>query len=171
MNSGLCCILPLLLTAIVAVCWGAVVVHNDLSQDLERLTNARNHISVEYNRCYSQILALRGFLPEHRQGELDAIAAAMQAEASTRAAGRWPAAMQGVQVIGRSYPQLKLVEDSRVLLSEIHRAPATISAAIKNYNDLVLVYNSKLRRFPASMMGGILGYRAYRYRDGMPTNF
>lgn len=61
------------------------------------------------------------------------------------------------------YPDLKANENFKELINELERTENRINVERNRYNEVVLPYNTKLKKFPASTMAGMLGFEERAY--------
>ena len=66
-------------------------------------------------------------------------------------------------VIVERYPELKSNQNFIRLQDELAGTENRIAVARKRYNDSVRVFNTKIRRFPASIIANIMGYEKKEY--------
>ncbi|MBT8263450.1 MAG: LemA family protein [Bacteroidia bacterium] len=61
------------------------------------------------------------------------------------------------------YPDLKANENFKELINELERTENRINVERNRYNEKVLPYNTKIKKIPANMFAGMLGFdeRAY----------
>lgn len=69
------------------------------------------------------------------------------------------AANKLIAVIER-YPELKGAEAFRGLQTQLEGTERRVKFARKDFNEAIAAYNSTVRGFPASMVAGILGFKA-----------
>ena len=58
-----------------------------------------------------------------------------------------------------AYPTLRATENFTKLQNQLEEIENSTKNARRTFNETVQVYNVKIRRFPANIMAGILGYR------------
>jgi LemA protein len=68
-------------------------------------------------------------------------------------------ALARLLVVVENYPTLKSDATFIRLMDELAGTENRLSVERKRYNDAVQVYNVAVRRFPANLMAGILGFR------------
>ncbi len=66
-------------------------------------------------------------------------------------------------VIVERYPELKSNQNFIRLQDELAGTENRIAVARKRYNDSVRVFNTKIRRFPASIIANVMGYEKREY--------
>lgn len=73
------------------------------------------------------------------------------------------AALQGINVIVEAYPELKSDATYISLMDQLEGSENRIATARKDYNDAVQAYNSKLIKFPASVVANMFGFEKAEY--------
>lgn len=64
-----------------------------------------------------------------------------------------------LMVIAEQYPELKANQSFLELQSQLEGTENRIKVARDNYNDVSTAYNKKVRRFPASLVAGMAGFK------------
>ncbi|EHL08891.1 LemA family protein [Desulfitobacterium hafniense DP7] len=72
-------------------------------------------------------------------------------------------ALSRLLAISESYPQLKADANFRALQDELAGTENRIATARMDYNNEVQSYNTKIKRFPATLYAGILGFDEREY--------
>ena len=72
-------------------------------------------------------------------------------------------ALSRLLVITENYPELKANEQFTALQDELAGTENRISVARQYYNEKVKAYNSKIKRFPSSIVAGMSGYSPMKY--------
>ncbi|TZE82814.1 LemA family protein [Calorimonas adulescens] len=65
--------------------------------------------------------------------------------------------------ISEAYPELKADANFRALQDELAGTENRIAVARRDYNNAVQSYNTKIRRFPASIIAGMFGFEQKQY--------
>jgi len=68
-----------------------------------------------------------------------------------------------VNAITEAYPELKANEQYKALQDELAGTENRIAVARKDYNDAASNYNKAVRRFPANILAGIMGFENVEY--------
>lgn len=84
---------------------------------------------------------------------------AQAAEANEAVSG----SLSRLLAIAENYPQLKADANFRGLQDELAGTENRIATARKDYNDAVQSYNSRIKRFPAVIYAGMLGFEPREY--------
>ncbi len=61
-------------------------------------------------------------------------------------------------MVSENYPELKASNNFLELQAQLEGTENRIKVARDNFNDVVTTYNKKVRRFPASLYAGIMGF-------------
>ncbi len=72
-------------------------------------------------------------------------------------------ALSRLLVIVENYPELKSNQNYRDLTVALEGTENRISIARQNYNKKVDAYNTKIRRFPTTIIAGMFGFREQPY--------
>lgn len=77
--------------------------------------------------------------------------------------GNLTSALARLLAVFERYPDLKANENFKELTNELSRTENRINVERIRYNEVVQPYNAKLKKFPANMLAGMLGFedRAY----------
>ena len=72
-------------------------------------------------------------------------------------------ALNRLLVVKEAYPELKANENFTALMDELAGTENRIAIARRDYNDIVRKYNSKIQRFPASIIANSNGFEKVDY--------
>lgn len=72
-------------------------------------------------------------------------------------------ALSRLLVVKEAYPELKANENFTALMDELAGTENRIAIARRDYNDIVRKYNSKIQRFPASIIAKSNGFEKVDY--------
>jgi LemA protein len=72
-------------------------------------------------------------------------------------------ALSRLLAVSENYPQLKANENFRDLQVQLEGTENRISVARQRYNEVVQTFNTTVRRFPASIIAGIGGFKEKAY--------
>ncbi len=72
-------------------------------------------------------------------------------------------ALKGINIMVEAYPDLKANTNFLSLQDELAGTENRISVARQDYNKVVKTYNSKVRKFPTSIMAGIMNFDKAEY--------
>lgn len=74
------------------------------------------------------------------------------------AAGQVEGALGRLLVVVENYPVLQSSATVQNLMTQLEGTENRIATERKRYNDLVQVYNTKVKRFPGNVMAGLFGF-------------
>jgi LemA protein len=72
-------------------------------------------------------------------------------------------ALNRLMVIVENYPNLKADASFRQLSDELAGTENRIAAARRDYNNIARDYNTRIRRFPSSIIAGIFNFERFEY--------
>jgi LemA protein len=158
----------MILGIIVVVVLAMIGIYNGLVGARNRVANAFSQIDVQLKRRYDLIPNLvetvKGYaaheketlerVVQARQQAISAQGVAQQAQAENMLTG----ALRQLFALSESYPNLKANENFGQLQEELVSTENKISFARQFYNNTVENYNTRLQRFPAVMVAGMLGF-------------
>lgn len=91
------------------------------------------------------------------------LAGAQGPAAKAQANGELNSALSRLLVVVENYPNLKADKNFRALMDELSGTENRIAVARKDYNDIVQVFNTKVRSFPSTMFAGMMGFTSKEY--------
>lgn len=77
--------------------------------------------------------------------------------------GELSGALSRLLVTVENYPQLKANENFLQLQAQLEGTENRISVERKKFNEVVQTYNTTIKRFPASMLAGMFGFKEKQY--------
>ena len=80
-----------------------------------------------------------------------------------QAQGQVSSALGRLMVVMEQYPELKATQNFRDLQVELEGTENRISVERKKFNDVALIYNTYIRRFPQNFLAGMFGFQAKPY--------
>lgn len=72
-------------------------------------------------------------------------------------------AVRNLNIIVENYPDLKSNQNFRDLQAELSGTENRIATERMRYNEVIQVYNKKIRRFPTNLMAGMFGFDKRQY--------
>jgi len=164
MKKGL---IVLVVVAVVMVI-GGISVYNSLVNLDEGVNTSWAQVETVLQRRYDLIPNLvntvKGYA-QHERGLLEEVTrlrsqwgAAKGSEAKAKAATELESALGRLMVVVEKYPDLKANQNFLALQDELAGTENRISVERRRYNDAVREYNVAIRRFPANMLAGTLGF-------------
>lgn len=144
-------------------------IYNALVRRRERVRAAWSQIDVQLKRRHDLIPPLvetaRGYM-RHERTLLERVARARTAAAGARdimeRAGAEDALTREIKslfMVMENYPQLKAGRNLLAIQEELTTTENRIAFARQFYNDEVMLYNSLLESFPASLVAGAFAFR------------
>ncbi|KAA5536202.1 LemA family protein [Taibaiella lutea] len=76
-----------------------------------------------------------------------------------QAQGQLSQALGRLMVVSEAYPDLKVNQNFLALQDQIEGTENRITTSRKYYNDVVLVYNTKVTNFPTNIVAGAMGFQ------------
>ena len=164
MQKGL---IVLAVVAVIAVV-GGISFYNNLVNLDEGVNTAWAQVETVLQRRYDLIPNLvntvKGYA-QHERGLLEEVTrlrsqwgAVKGPEAKAKAATELESALGRLMVVVEKYPDLKANQNFLALQDELAGTENRISVERRRYNDAVRAYNVAIRRFPANMAAGPLGF-------------
>ena len=80
-----------------------------------------------------------------------------------QAQGELSSALSRLLAVAENYPQLKANENFLQLQSQLEGTENRIAVERMKFNEVVQSYNVKIRRVPASMIAGMMGFQQKQY--------
>jgi len=84
-----------------------------------------------------------------------------------QAQGQVSSALSRLMVVVEQYPQLKATQNFRDLQVELEGTENRISVERRKFNEIALVYNTFIRRFPQKFLAGMFGFQAKPYFEAV----
>ncbi len=85
-----------------------------------------------------------------------------------QAQGQVGSALGRLMVTVERYPELKATQNFQELQAQLEGTENRISVERKNFNEVVQVYNTRLRRFPTNLIAGMFGFEKKPYFAAQP---
>ncbi len=186
MNKGLIIALSILgiilIIGVGLVLWGISVYNNIISQD-EGIRSAWSQVENQYQRRFDLIPNLvetvKGFAKQEREvlvGVTEARASVGQLKVTPeilrdpkafaqfqQAQDGLGAALSRLLVVVERYPELKSNQNFLDLQAQLEGTENRIAVARMQYNEKVQQYNTTIRRFPASFIASLAGFKEAQY--------
>lgn len=152
--------------------------YNGLVSLNESIDNQWAQVESQYQRRFDLIPNLVESVKGVMKQEKDVFTAI--ADARTRYAGaksvdekagaatQVESAFARLLVIMENYPQLRSVETVTNLMSQLEGTENRISVERMRFNDLVKNFNVTIKRVPANIVAGMLGYKERAYFQSAP---
>lgn len=172
----------ILVVALAIIGWGVSTYNSLVSLD-EGVRAAWSQVENQYQRRYDLIPNLVETVKGYAKQEKDVLIGVTEARASVgqlkvspeilkdpkafaqfqQAQDGLGAALSRLLVVVEKYPDLKSNENFRDLQAQLEGTENRIAVARMQFNEKVQSYNTTLRRFPASLIAGMTGFREAQY--------
>lgn len=147
--------------------------YNSLVGLRESVESSFSQIDIQLQRRYDLIPNLvetvKGYAKQERE-VIDSITEARAKLGSSRTVEEKAQANQELSnalsrllVVVENYPDLKSNQNFQALFDELAGTENRIGVARKDYNDIARSYNTRIRRFPASIYASIFGFDPVEY--------
>jgi len=159
----------ILIAVIVVIVLWWIGVFNSLVVLRNRIENAWGQIDVQLKRRYDLIPniveTVKGYAKHEketfenvvkaRQMGMDASNVQDQAAAENMLTG----ALKSIFALSEAYPELKANENFKLLQEELAGTESKIAFARQHYNDSVMLFNTRIQMFPASIVANASGFK------------
>lgn len=157
--------------AVVLLGLWAVVSYNGFVTAKGGVENAWAQVETQYQRRVDLVPNLVSTVKgaaDFEQETFTEVTAARSAWADAKTAGtreqqiaatqNFDSALSRLLVTVEAYPQLQATQAFRDLMTQLEGTENRIATARRDYNDAVVAYNVKTRRFPGLLLAGIFGF-------------
>jgi len=162
--------------------WGLGVYNGLVTQD-EGVRSAWSQVETQYQRRVDLIPNLvetvKGFAAQEKgvfvgvaeaRAKVGQITVTKEVLEDPQALARFQLAQDGLSsalsrlmAVSENYPQLKSNENFMALQSQLEGTENRITVARTRYNETVQGFNTTIRRFPASVLAGMFGFKEKAY--------
>jgi len=162
---------PLIIVGIVAgvIVLFVIILYNSLIMLRNQVKNSWAQIDVQLKRRNDLIPNLvetvKGYM-KHEKTVLEnitkarsAIMAATTMEGKAKASNQLSATLKSLFAVSENYPQLKANENFMQLQEEISGTENKIGYARQHYNDVVMVFNTRIETFPNNIFAKMLNFK------------
>ncbi|NBV14594.1 MAG: LemA family protein [Sphingobacteriia bacterium] len=91
-------------------------------------------------------------------------------KAFEEAQGQFTSALSRLMVVAENYPNLKADQQFLNLQSQLEGSENRIAVERNRFNEVVKLYNTKVRTFPGNILAGIFGFEKKAYFEGNANN-
>ena len=151
--------------------------YNKLITGNESVDNQWAQVETQYQRRFDLIpnlvSSVKGAMAQEEKvfGDLaDArtkYSGATDVNQKAEAATEVESALSRLLVIMENYPELKSLDTVQTLMAQLEGTENRVSVERKRYNDLVKDFNLVVKRFPANMIAGMLGFSERNYFEAV----
>ena len=161
-------IIVVIVIAVIIILWW-IATYNSLVGLKLKMKNAWAQIDVQLKRRYDLIPNLvetvKGYAA-HEKETFERVVKARQMgiDASTvkdqaAAENMITEALKSVFALAEAYPQLKANENFMMLQEELAGTESKIAYARQHFNDMVMLFNTRIQMFPSSIVAGATGFK------------
>ncbi|BBH22008.1 hypothetical protein Back11_33530 [Paenibacillus baekrokdamisoli] len=156
--------------------------YNGLVSSETAVENKLSQIDVDLQRRADLIPNLVSTVKGYAAHEKEVIANITKARAQLNAAGtpqekadadqQLTGALSRLLVVVENYPNLKADAQFKTLTDNLEGTENRISVARRDYNEAVTSYNTKIRKFPASIFASMFGFEKkefFKAKEGADT--
>lgn len=152
--------------------------YNGLVKADENITGQWAQVQTQYQRRFDLIPNLvnsvKGIMNQEKEVFSDLAeartryAGATTVDAKVQAANDVETSLGRLLVVVENYPQLRSSETVLTLMAQLEGTENRISVERNRFNDLVRIYNTKVKRFPANMFARLFGFNEKPYFESQP---
>jgi len=158
--------------AVIIILWW-IATYNSLIQLRQQMKNGWAQIDVQLKRRYDLIPniveTVKGYAKHERetfekvvkarQMGIDASTVKDQAAAENMITG----ALRSIFALAEAYPELKANQNFLLLQEELSGTESKIAYARQHYNDMVMLFNTRVQIFPASIVANASGFKTEEF--------
>lgn len=142
----------------------------------EQIKESESAIKIQEKRRVDLIVNLVDTVKSYNKYEQETMTKIIEAR-SKAVDGNVEEAEKLINIVVEQYPELKSSENYKQVMTEMSVTENLIAEYRNNYNDQVKSYNKYIKKFPNSMILGMLGYEKINYSyldyevsEDAPTN-
>lgn len=167
--------------------WGTGVYNSMVASD-EQVSSSWGKVESQYQRRSDLIPNLVSTVKGYAEQEKEVLLGVTEARASVgkmtvtkevlddpdafakfqAAQDKLSSALQRLLVVSENYPNLKSNENFLSLQTQLEGTENRIAVARNEFNEVVQGYNTSVRRFPASFIANLAGFREKQYFKSKP---
>lgn len=152
---------------LIVIVFMAISYYNGFVKLSERVKNAFGQIDVILQQRYDMIPNLVEVVKGYAKHEKETLESVINArnkglgatpEEKLKNSGELSSALSRLLVLTENYPELKANTNFLKLQDELKDIETKIKYARQSYNDVVTMYNQKIKMFPGVLFAKIFGY-------------
>jgi LemA protein len=168
-----------ILLAIIIVLGGWIASgYNGLVSSKENVTNEWAKVESQYQRRFDLVPNLVNTVKGAANFEQQTLLGVTEARTKWLNAGSvneridaaqgFESALSRLLVTVEAYPQLQATQAFRDLMTQLEGTENRIAVARMDYNNAVLDYNQRVKRFPGNVLAGMFGFAPEKAFDATP---
>ncbi len=152
--------------------------YNGLVKANENITGQWAQVETQYQRRFDLIPNLvnsvKGIMNQEKKvfGDLanarTRYAGATNTDDKVKAANDVESSLSRLLVVVENYPQLRSSETVLTLMAQLEGTENRISVERSRYNDMVRIYDTRIKGFPANVFAPIFGFKEKSYFQSQP---
>jgi LemA protein len=168
----------IILVVVVVLAFYFVGMYNGLVGDNQNVDKAWADVQTQYQRRFDLIPNLvnsvKGAMAQEKavfQAIADArtkYGSAATPEAKVGAANEVETALSRLLVVMENYPQLKSIDAVQTLMVQLEGTENRISVERGRFNEVVKVFDTKIKRFPTNIFSAMFGFKERAYFQSQP---
>ena len=177
----------ILLAVLAAIALWGITAYNGIIKEQENVENKWGNVQNVYQRradlIPNLVAVVKGYATHEKSTLEDVVNARAKATQMTvsvddltpeklqkfqQAQGELSTALGRLIAITENYPDLKANQNFLELQAQLEGTENRITVERKNFNDAAQTYNTKIRRFPTSILAGIFGFERKPYFEAEP---
>lgn len=146
-------------------------VQTDYQRRADLVPNLVNTVSGAANfekSTITQVVEARASVGQLRVGGVQSPATAAELAEFEQAQTRLSSALSRLLVVVENYPNLKATANFRDLQAQLEGTENRIAVSRRDFNEAARQYNTAIRRFPALLYAGLLGFAPKPYFQSAP---
>ena len=161
--------LYILIAVIILIVLWWIGVFNSLVVLRNRIENAWGQIDVQLKRRYDLIPniveTVKGYAKHEKETFENVVKArqmgmnASNVQDQAAAENMLTGALKSIFALAEAYPELKANENFKLLQEELAGTESKIAFARQHYNDSVMLFNTRIQMFPASIVANASGFK------------
>jgi LemA protein len=150
-----------------------IAFYNSLINQTQAIENQWAQVETQYQRRFDLIpnlvSSVEGIMTQEQTvfGQIaearTKYSGATSVDEKAVAATELESALGRLLVVVENYPELKSAENVSQLMDELAGTENRVAVERRRFNDLVRVYNTTIKKFPANLIAGLFGFHEHAY--------